>query len=326
MMRDYNRVSGRFWSGQTGKQLRSLGRDHQVLAMYLISCPSTSWLGIYYLPLPTLCHEVGMTEERAFEVLADFADLDFAHYDLDTEFVWVPNMARWQIGERLKADDNQVKGIKRELQTLSEHPFAALFISKYTLLFHLNDVQRASQGPPKGWNPPTRPLRSRATATATEADTATEPATATAVGARPENPAAADPLTNLSPELAEAVALCREHPYLGEMLDPAVTLSELRAGYPDLPLVPTVRQARAVLTPERIDQQRAKHGPASRFLTSYFHFAERDRIREATGPSSSKPDDGKTDFERAAEAEERERLWREQDLADLRAEAGRKAS
>ena len=96
--------------------------------------------------------------------------------------------------------------------------------------------------------------------------------------------AATDSLADLSPDLAEAVALCRDHPYLADMLDPAVTLAELRAGYPDLPLVATVKQARAALTPERIAEQREKQGPASRFLVAFFGYAERDRVRDAAAP------------------------------------------
>ncbi len=134
--------------------------------------------------------------------------------------------------------------------------------------------------------------------------------------------AATDPVSDLSPDLAEAVALCLDHPYLGDMLDPAVTLAELRSGYPNLPLVATVRQARAALTPERIAEQRGKQGRASRFLVAFFGYAERDRVRDATaaskGPGAT---DGKTDFQRADEAEDRERRWREQDLAEMRAEA-----
>lgn len=97
--------------------------------------------------------------------------------------------------------------------------------------------------------------------------------------------AAADPIVEYTPEMLEAVELCRAHPYLGEMLDPAVTLTELRAAYPSLPLVETVRRSRAALTPERIARQRQKLGPASRFLTAFFDIAERERIAAERAPT-----------------------------------------
>lgn len=83
--------------------------------------------------------------------------------------------------------------------------------------------------------------------------------------------------------------LCTGHPYLAEMLDPAVTLAELRSAYPDLSLVGTIRQARAALTPERIEQQRRRSGPASRFLTSFFAIAERERVQALQAPNQQRP-------------------------------------
>jgi hypothetical protein len=50
-MRDYAKVAPTFWNGETGKKIRELGRDAQVVALYLITCPSSNWIGLYYLPL-----------------------------------------------------------------------------------------------------------------------------------------------------------------------------------------------------------------------------------------------------------------------------------
>lgn len=82
----------------------------------------------------------------------------------------------------------------------------------------------------------------------------------------------------LPPDVAQAVAACRGHEYLAEMLDPAVTLVRLKAGHPDLDLALTVHRAAAKLTPERIAEHRGKRGGPSGFLTSYFAIAERERL------------------------------------------------
>lgn len=94
-------------------------------------------------------------------------------------------------------------------------------------------------------------------------------------------------LADCSSDVVEAAVLCHGHPYLREMLDPAVTLVALRSGYPDLPLVATLRKAIAALTPERIAEQRNKGGPASRYLSKFFEYQDRDRVREATAPPSA---------------------------------------
>ncbi len=39
----------------------------QVVAMYLITGPNSSALGIYYVPFPRLCHETGISAQGGFE-------------------------------------------------------------------------------------------------------------------------------------------------------------------------------------------------------------------------------------------------------------------
>jgi hypothetical protein len=43
-MRDYAKVAPTFWTGEIGKKIRFLGRDIQVVALFLIICPGSSGL------------------------------------------------------------------------------------------------------------------------------------------------------------------------------------------------------------------------------------------------------------------------------------------
>ncbi len=113
-MRDYGKVSPRFWTGRTGKRIRDLGRDAQVVALYLVTGPNANMLGLYYLPLPTLCHEVGSPLQGAQKARRGLSEAGFAHYDEATEHVWVPEMARHQVGEALKVGDKRIAGIIKE--------------------------------------------------------------------------------------------------------------------------------------------------------------------------------------------------------------------
>lgn len=130
-------------------------------------------------------------------------------------------------------------------------------------------------------------------------------------------------MPHLSPELAEATALCRQHEYFGNLLDPAVTpLRNLAAAYPQLDLAMNVRRAIATLTPERLERQLRKHGTAARFLTSFFEIAERQRVRPDTGAGGGEDMAARS----LRVAKEHERLDREataRDLKALRAEGGR---
>ena len=139
-MRDFAKVCGRFWNGETGRKLRAAGRDAQTVALYLITCPSSNMLGLYYLPLPTLCHEIGITKEGTSKALRRVSEVCFAFYDEASEHVWVPEMAKWQLGTSLDPKDKRVTGIKRKLETLRKSPFFNKFLNKYREAFHLEGV------------------------------------------------------------------------------------------------------------------------------------------------------------------------------------------
>lgn len=64
-MRDYAKVSPRFWLGETGRELRKAGAEAQVVAFYLMTSPHANMLGLYYLPVLYLAHETGLGLEGA---------------------------------------------------------------------------------------------------------------------------------------------------------------------------------------------------------------------------------------------------------------------
>jgi hypothetical protein len=107
---------------------------------------------LYYLPFPTFCHETGSPFEGASKGLRDLAEIGFAYYDMPTESVWVPEMARIQIGNSLLDNDKRIKGIKKDLEKSRMSPFFNEFLDKYMESFHLHDVARNEA--------PSKPLRS----------------------------------------------------------------------------------------------------------------------------------------------------------------------
>ena len=141
-MREYAIASPRFWTGETGKLLRRLGRDYQVVGFYLFTCASSNMIGLYYLPLPTLCHEVGggITEEGALKVLGRLSEAQYAHYDEVSEHVYLPNMAREQLGERLVPKDNRHSAVVKLLERAKKTPFFQDFMTRYGVAYHLLDV------------------------------------------------------------------------------------------------------------------------------------------------------------------------------------------
>lgn len=162
-MKDYSKTAPTFWTGETGRKIRAAGRDAQVVAFYLFTCPSSNWIGIFYLPLPTLCHEVGISLDEALAALHRLEEIDYAYYDHETETVWVPGTAKFQIGEELKPEDRRIAGIVKDVSKVARKEFGKDFYRRYANCYHLHK----STLPPSGGKPlasplqaPSKPLRS----------------------------------------------------------------------------------------------------------------------------------------------------------------------
>lgn len=152
-MRSYSQVSPKFWTGQTGKALREQGRDAQFVALYLVTCPSANMIGLYYLPLPVLCHETGLSPEGASEALRRVIQVQFAFYDSKDEIIFIPEMARYQLGETLKAKDKRRKSIQNEIDKYRKSKFLQMFMERYGKAFHLSypsEKPEENEGASKG--------------------------------------------------------------------------------------------------------------------------------------------------------------------------------
>jgi len=140
-MRCYAKISSQFWIGETGKQIRELGIETYVVAVYLITSPNANMLGVYYLPIVYIAHETGLSAEGASKTLQSLCDLHFCSYDKQNEFVWVHNMVRYQIDGILKIDDNRVKSVNQIYQSFPNLSFLNDFCLKYQDNFHLKPIE-----------------------------------------------------------------------------------------------------------------------------------------------------------------------------------------
>jgi hypothetical protein len=162
-VRKYGQISPRFWIGTTGKRIRALGAEAQVVATYLVTAPTSTMTGLYYLPIATAAHETGLPFEGARKALRSLTGVGFVHLDEEDEIVFVPEMARHQIADELKPGDNRIKGVVNALEPYRRHPFCLSFLEKYALVFCLPDG--LYDGPPEPlrspWRGPSEPLRSQ---------------------------------------------------------------------------------------------------------------------------------------------------------------------
>lgn len=133
-MKNFAIVAPSFWLRGSGKKLRG-NSNAQVLALYFMTGPAATMIGMYYQPLTTILHETGLSREAFDRALPAVAEI--ARYDLEAELVWLPEGAAWQIGERMKEGDKRLKGVLRELDMFGEHPFATEFVRKYEIAYGL---------------------------------------------------------------------------------------------------------------------------------------------------------------------------------------------
>ena len=154
-MRDYGKVSAQFWVGKTGRALRG-DPDAQLVALYLMTSPHSNMIGVFHCPLAYIAHETGLPLEGASKGLRRLIEGQFCTYDEESETVWVHEMAKFQIGDALKAGDNQCKAIQKAVDNIAETRIRLEFAAKYAEAFHLvvpvdnsKPLRRASKAPSK---------------------------------------------------------------------------------------------------------------------------------------------------------------------------------
>ncbi len=160
-MRDYSKISPKFWIGATGKKLRTGGSDTQLVALYLLTCPHANMLGLFYLPIMYIAHETGLGIEGASKGLQGSIEAGFCQYDASTEMVWVEEMAVYQIAERLEAGDKRSKGVQNEYDDLPDNPYLAPFFDKYHTAFNMSKKRVFGLDLTSPFQAPSKPLPSQ---------------------------------------------------------------------------------------------------------------------------------------------------------------------
>ncbi|PJO37577.1 replication protein [Delftia acidovorans] len=155
-MRDYAKAVPKMWHGKTFKALRK-HPEGLVVALYLMTSPSSNMLGLYAQPVLYMAYETGLGEEGARKGLQQCIEAGYCSYDDESEFVWVHEMASYQIASELKGSDLRCKGIQKDYDALPDNPFLGEFFDRYAEAFHLHG-RRGGEG---AMQPPCKTLRSQ---------------------------------------------------------------------------------------------------------------------------------------------------------------------
>lgn len=146
-MRDHAIISPRFWIGETGKKFRG-DRDAQLVCLYLMTCPASNMIGLFNIAIPTLCHETGLSEKGALKGLQRGEGEHFLYYDRTSETIFIPQMAKYQLGDTITPKDNRHKAIIKILQQYHKSPFVKDFLDIYAGCYCI-DKEALLQAPSK---------------------------------------------------------------------------------------------------------------------------------------------------------------------------------
>lgn len=112
-MRTTSYVYSTFWTGETAGALRERGRDHLLLANYLITGPLSHYFGLYFLPRVLITEHTGIDRVLLDTLWHGLREEAYAEYDPKSEWVWVREAVRFNLGDAPKPKDNRLLGALR---------------------------------------------------------------------------------------------------------------------------------------------------------------------------------------------------------------------
>ncbi len=139
MSRDYGRIVPSFWTGQTAREGFRGDLATWSIASYLITGPHSHATGVYYLPPAYIAHDLGIDQIVVETTLLKLERLGFVDLDRPSDWIFVREMARIQIGEVLKPSDKRVKWVVKEIAKAPGNLQAA-FRRRYEGAFNLPEA------------------------------------------------------------------------------------------------------------------------------------------------------------------------------------------
>ena len=134
MSRKFAKIRPNLWKSE---KMRSLSPTGKLLAMYLLTSPTYSMIGIYEQSKVVAQKHTGLLIDDFNAALAELQAIDFVRFDEETEVVWVVDMSLTQVADG-KLSGPQQKGVINELCRLEiecQFPFVNEFIDRYKQVY-----------------------------------------------------------------------------------------------------------------------------------------------------------------------------------------------
>lgn len=131
-------IDDKFWTGVTGVQIRDCGKDAQLLALHLLTCPSANSLGLYNFTVEQAARLTSLTDIEVKAALDMLIGVGFCAYNNDSGMIFVRNMAAYQNGTSIKYNDNKIVNINAQIKALpANEPLVKKFIKIYQRIFFI---------------------------------------------------------------------------------------------------------------------------------------------------------------------------------------------
>lgn len=141
-MREYAKISPNFWTGETGKDIKDLGKEARILAFYLMTSPHSNMLGLYHLPFEYIKTDTGLSVDEIHESFSLLGEINFCAYDFENEFAWVFEMGFHQVADKLSGKDKRIPHVKKLYSELGKNRFLGDFFDKYGACFCIQTPHR----------------------------------------------------------------------------------------------------------------------------------------------------------------------------------------
>lgn len=140
MSRKFAKIKPAIWNRP---KFKSLSCDGKLLGMYLMTNPQFEMVGIYRLGKHYMAKDTGLTSKQLEETLSELIEKNFCQYDVETEVVWVVDMATSQVADNPNA--KQLRGVQNELVRIHveyEYPYVREFLELHGEKFRLPSLDK----------------------------------------------------------------------------------------------------------------------------------------------------------------------------------------
>lgn len=141
-MRDYSKISADFWHSELAQSLINHPKA-LISALYLITSPYATMIGVYRCAPIVMSSETGMSVEEIVNALKYLIEINFCTYEWKTNLVFVHEFTKHQVGATIKIADKRHKAILKLFAKLPEGTCKQAFFARYNLSHQLLDVEES---------------------------------------------------------------------------------------------------------------------------------------------------------------------------------------